>query len=71
MESSKFDGMYEYMGFAIYNSGSKHEWDIEPVNWSIQAIEKFKNRTECFGTLAAAKRGIKSNADKINENDFL
>ncbi|MGM1044852.1 MAG: hypothetical protein ACQEXX_01760 [Bacillota bacterium] len=70
MESSKFDGMYEYMGFAIYNSRSKHEWDIEPLNWEMGAIEKFKYEAKSFKTLAAAKKWIAQNRDSILEEHY-
>lgn len=71
MEKTKFDGLYEYMGYVIYNGGSRHEWDVEPLNWSINAIEKFKSSSESHSTLAKAKKWIRDNAITIKESDYL
>lgn len=72
MESSKFNGTYEYMGFVIVNNGSKHEWDIEPLEWDIKAIQNFKYKVDVwFKTLASAKKWIKANGENFKEEDFL
>jgi hypothetical protein len=65
-----FTGTYEYMGFVIYNGDSKHLWDIEPLNWSIKASERFKSQSESFKTLAQAKKWIEENAGKIKESNY-
>jgi len=70
METSKFSGLYEYLGFAIYNAGSRHEWDIEPIGWDIRAIERWKASSFSFRTLAQAKKWIRENADNIKESDY-
>lgn len=67
MEKTKFDGLYEYMGYVIYNGGSKHEWDVEPIHWDIKAVERFKSQSESHKTLAKAKKWIKENADLVRE----
>jgi hypothetical protein len=71
MNVNMFDGHYEYMGFVIYNGESRHIWDIEPLNWSIQAAERFKSKSPSFRTLAAAKKWIKTDGSGINESEYI
>lgn len=71
MENNKFDGVYEYMGFVIYNGDSKHIWDIEPIGWGTKAIDNFKSQSESFKTLAEAKKWIKKNGDTIKETMYI
>jgi hypothetical protein len=70
METNKFNGEYEYMGYIIYNANSKHEWDIEPIGWNPIAVDKFKNQSECFKTIAAAKKWIKANGSQHTEEQY-
>lgn len=73
MAISKFNGIYEYMGFAITCGGDAHEWNIEPMWNNIKAWEKFKNTVDVLPlkTLAEAKKWIKANGKQFNEIDFL
>lgn|GEM_PF-3618306 len=73
MASSKFNGMYEYMGFAITNDGDAHEWNIEPIEWDLRAVERFKGEAPIpiIKTLAAAKKWIRANSEQYREADFL
>lgn len=65
---SKFNGCYEYMGFAITNNGSAHEWDVEPLGWDIPALERFKSEAPGFKTLALARKWIKNEGQAILNN---
>lgn len=58
---NKFNGLYEYKGFLIYNGSNNHEWDIEPLNKSIEEIELFKASSPCFKTIDKAKKWIDNN----------
>jgi hypothetical protein len=67
METNLFSGTYEYMGFAIYNGGSAHIWDIEPIGLSPQEIDIFKASSPSFKTIAAAKKWIRESASDGRE----
>jgi hypothetical protein len=63
--------IYNIDGWTIWSPNEK-TWICEP-DWSIEAIEKFKNSTECkeHKTISQAKKWVKENAGRIKEENYL
>lgn len=71
MASSKWQGFYEYKGFTIWCPNEDGEWIAEP-EWSINAIEEYKDRTaDRFKTIALAKKWIREVGIHLKEEDYL
>lgn len=68
--SEKWQGTYEYKGFAIYNTDVK-EWRVEPLEWSDEASEKVKQSHPQLETLAKAKKWIRETGVNLSESDYL
>jgi hypothetical protein len=67
--TSKHYGEYEYKGFSIWNTGDK-EWIAEP-DWTIEAIEKYKETCGRHRTIVEAKKWVRKIGVNLNEEDYL